>query len=161
MSENQPHPLALRLFGAAAVIGIAGWVGLLALWGWWSLQPVALPTVTEPMPVLNPNREVAIGDPLLLQLDVVKQQELDAVGTSRYLACESSNLVTLTSMTAINLPVGEYTVIADSIVLPAKITPGDVCRAVISVTYHVNPIRDDDVEFTSEPFTVLPAEEKP
>ena len=156
MSADKPHPLALRLFGVAAVVGIVGWLLLLSLWGWWTLQPANLPSVTEPMPVLNEDREVAIGEPLLLQLQVVKTAELTAVSTGRWLACESSNLVTLTSLDPVNLPVGEYTVVADSIILPAKITPGDTCTAVIRVTYRINPMRVESVEFDSEPFTVLP-----
>jgi hypothetical protein len=41
--------------------------------------------------------------------------------------------------------------------MPAKITLGDVCVAVLGVTYQINPIRREHVEFHSEPFTVLPA----
>lgn len=162
MSAAEPHPWALRLFGAAAVVGIVGWVILLCLWAWWMLQPANLPSVTEPMPVLNLNDEVAIGESLLLQLDVTKSQELTAVSTGRFIECpESGNLVTLTGLDAINLPTGSYTVVADSITLPPKVTVGDRCQAVIRVTYRINPVRVESVEFESELFTVMPAKEAP
>ena len=151
------NPWMARVFTVAAAVGIFGWVFLLGLWGWWSVQPVTLPTITEPIKVLNPGNRVAIGDTLLMELQVDKPVDLRAVGNTRRLECVSSNLVTLTAG-IIELPGGEYRVVSDTIVLPAKVTPGDECVAVLGVTYQINPIRVEHVEFHSEPFTVLPAE---
>ena len=155
----EPHPLALRLFGFAAVVGILGWMALLALWGWWTLQPINLPNVTEPLPVLNPGHAVPIGEPLRMKLDVAKTDDLSPVASTRLLECESGNLVTLTSA-PVQLPIGTYTITSDSIVIPAKITPGDTCLAVIAVTFRINPIRTEVARFESEPFLVLSPIEK-
>ena len=67
--------------------------------------------------------------------------------------CESGNLVTLTGTTR-DLPLGNYTIIADSTLLPNKVAVGDECQFLYRVRYYVNPIRDADVEYLSEPFTV-------
>ena len=160
MSTSDPHPLAIKLFGVAAIIGVGGWLTLLAVYTWWMLQPANIPTVTEPMPILNENHEVAIGEPLLVELQVSKFQDLTPVGTTRYLACDSSNLVTLTKLEPIDLPIGEYTVISDDIVVPAKITPGDMCRAIITVSYRINPVRVEGADFESDKFTVLAPRER-
>jgi len=155
MIPDHPHPWAMRLLAVAAAVGILGWLFLLGLLGWWTLQPVTLPTIAEPIAVLNPGNEVAIGDTLLMELEVSKPVDLLAVGNSRRLECLSTNLVTLTAGVT-QLPAGTYTVRSDSIVLPAKITPGDQCEAVLGVTYQINPIRVERVEWRSEAFTVLP-----
>jgi len=155
MIPEHPHPWQVRLFAIAAFIGVVGWSVIFGLLIWWTVQPANLPTVTEPIEVLNPGNAVAINDTLLMRLDVVKPHELAQVGTVRLLECLSGNLVTLTS-TDIRLPAGTYSVISDSIIIPAKITPGDTCSAVFEITYRINPIREEVVRFDSEPFTVLP-----
>jgi hypothetical protein len=48
-------------------------------------------------------------------------------------------------------------VVSDSIIIPAKVTPGDVCVAVFEITYRINPIREEVARWDSEPFRVLPA----
>jgi hypothetical protein len=157
MSEH-PHPWVFHLFAVASCVAIGGWALLLGLLGWWQFQPAALPDVTEPIPVLNPGRQVAINTPVILRLEVAKPQEVNPSGSVRYLECESGNLVTLTPSPALPLPVGAYTVISDNIIIPAKVTAGDTCRAVFAITYTINPIRDEVQRFTSEPFHVLPAQ---
>lgn len=153
MSIPTGPPATHRWFVAASAIGIAGWAFILLLLGWWYLAPVALPTVTQPLPILNPGHRVAIGEPILMELSVVKPVPLDTAASSRWIACESGNLVTLTS-TPTNLPVGTYTIVSDSVILPAKVSPGDVCRMNYLITYSINPVRDEQLALESEPFTV-------
>ena len=157
MSEH-PHPWQVRLFAIAAVIGVGGWLLLLGLWAWWSFQPTNLPTITEPIPVLNPEHAVAIGTPIVLELAIAKPRDIAPHTSTRFLECTSGNLVTLTA-TPTQLPEGNYTVVSDNVVLPAKVTPGDTCVAVFLNTYEINPIREETTRFASEPFTVLPAAE--
>lgn len=145
-----------RVFMAAGIVGIVGWLLVLILLGWWQLQPAALPTVTEPLPILNPGHQVAIGEPIVLQIDVVKDTETTVATSTRFLACQSGNLVTLTSQPT-NLPVGDYTIVSDNVILPAKVTPGDVCTMNFRIVYRINPIRTEALALESEPFTVLPA----
>jgi hypothetical protein len=144
------------VFVSAAVVGIGGWLLVLSVWVWWMLQPVSLPTVDEPIPVLNANNEVAIGETLLMSLEVSKPQELAPTNAQRFIECQSGNLVTLTAA-EVNLPVGEYEIISDTIVLPAKVSAGDTCRAVYIIGYQINPVRYEETQFVSEWFAVLPA----
>ena len=145
-----------RALTAAAVIGIGGWFVIMAGWLWWTFQPVSLPSVDEPIPVLNDGNEVAIGEPIVLELKVDKPADARTVSSTRFIQCQSGNLVTLTS-TARDLPVGAYTIISDSVILPAKVSPGDVCVFTFRITYQVNPIRIEVVDWESERFTVLAA----
>lgn len=153
-----PHPWVVRAFGIAALVGVGGWMLLLGVWAWWMLQPADLPTVTEPIAVLNEGNKVAIGSPLVLELQVNKPVDRTPISSSRLLECESGNLVTLTS-TPTPLPVGAYTVISDNLTIPAKVTPGDTCVATFLVTFRINPLRDETARWSSEPFTVLPMKE--
>lgn len=148
-----------HLFTTSAIIGICGWFFLIFLFSWWFLQPVSLPTVKEPMPVLNVNDEVAIGETLYVKLTINKPVELSPINSSRFLACTSGNLVTLTSA-PIKLPVGSYDIISEDVIVPAKIAPGDECVYEIHITYQINPIRREIVQFQSEPFAVLEGERK-
>jgi hypothetical protein len=150
--------VAQRILMGFAVIGIGGWTVLL-LWGiWWMIQPVTVPTITEPIPVLNPGNEIAIGETIILELDVAKPQDFLSTDSERFLLCESGNLVTLqsTPQSQTTLPVGEYTLVVDNVDLPNKVTTGDVCTHVFRVTYEVNPLRSIEAEYTSEPFTISP-----
>jgi len=145
-----------RALTAAACVGIGGWALILLGWLWWTLQPVALPAVAEPIPVLNEGNEIAIGDTITMELAVVKPAGVRTIQSLRFIQCDSGNLVTLTDA-ARDLPPGAYTVVADSVKLPAKVSPGDVCVFTYRNTYTVNPIRSETVEWSSERFTVLPA----
>lgn len=146
-----------HLFTTAAIIGIVGWMFLIVIWAWWTLQPVTLPTVTEPMPVLNENKELHAGDILLVKLNVSKPEEQTPVDSSRYIACRSGNLITLTAAPT-KLPIGQYEIISDDIKIPSRITIGDVCTFEITIIYEINPIRTESVTFISEPFTIIPSD---
>lgn len=157
MTDSPSHPSmpwAFRvLVPVAAGIGILGWVALLLLAGWWMVQPAGLPTIAQPIPVLNEGHEVAIGERLVLRLDVNKAVPRDPVDSDRWLECESGNLVTLTS-TISELPVGTYTVLSDDVVIPNKVTAGDVCTAWLAVDFRINPLRTEELQLASEPFTI-------
>lgn len=139
----------------AALVGIAGWLVIIGVWTWWQVQPVDLTRIIQPIPILNIDREIPIGDPIVMQLDVDKPKGLRTVQTDRFLACTSGNLVTLTQ-SARDLPPGRYTLISDSTLLPAKVTPGDSCQFLFRITYRINPARTETEEFRSEWFTVRP-----
>lgn len=153
---TQP-PWLLRVFGVSAFVGIVGWAALMALAVWWLFQPVPLPNVKEPLPVVNIGKRVYIGDNLYIRLDVSKTAPLVPVDSSRYIACTSGNLITLTA-SPIRLPLGTYSIITEDIIIPERILPGDTCIFELSVTYQVNPLRQETVDLMSEQFKVL---EKP
>lgn len=143
-----------RLFVFAAYVGVGGWISLLALCVWWLVQPDGIPDIKEPMRVLNPNREVAIGDPLILELIVDKRVERNPRTSNRVIECESGNLLTLVS-NPVTLPAGQYTIVSDTIVVPPKAIPGDVCRAVFLIGYEINPVREEVARYVSEQFVIL------
>lgn len=147
------NDLGHRLFVVGAAVGIAGWMLLLVLLGFWYWWPVALPTITQPLPVLNEDHVVDVGEPIRLRLDVVKPTDLTTVATDRFITCDSGNLIPLASNPT-SLPVGEYTIDADSVVLPPKALPGEVCILRYVITYRINPVREERLSMESEPFTV-------
>lgn len=153
MSERRDSTQRLVVF--AAYIGVGGWIGLLALSIWWLVQPSGLPDIDQPIKVLNANHEVAIGDPLVLELVVDKRVERVPTFSNRVIECVSGNLLTLVS-NPVPLPTGQYTIVSDTIVIPPKAIPGDVCNAVFLVGYEVNPVRDEVGRYVSESFTILP-----
>jgi hypothetical protein len=156
-TSGAPSAFLYGIFTVSAVLGISGWLLLLSLYIFWMVEPEPLPSIAEPIPVLNQYNEVAIGSTLFMEFDVVKLNNKTPINAARFLECESGNLVTLTSA-AITLPVGSYTIVSDDIVIPAKVTPGDECKFVIEVTYQINPLRQKTNRFESESFVIL---EKP
>ena len=148
-AEARNRGLWWAVIGAGVVVG--GW---LLLNVWWLNQPVSLPSIDEPIPILNDNREIAIGEPIRMLLRVDKPQDIEAERTSRSIICESGNLVTLTESTQ-DVPAGSFTAVADNVNLPNKVDVGDTCQFRYNVDYRINPIRTDEVEWLSEPFTVV------
>jgi len=132
--------------------------GIHSIFIFWTLESIDYPTIDEPIPVLNENNEVAIGEALLMEFQVKKFDELTPVAASRFLECNSGNLVTLTAA-AIELPIGNYTIKSGEIDIPAKVTPGDICDFVIQATYQINPLKQVTSRFASEKFTILPAKD--
>jgi len=130
-------------------VAVAG----IAVVTWWTLRPANLPTIDQPIPVLNAGNTIAVGEPIVMELSVFKPQPTDVVGASRFIACDSGNLITMTS-TERDLPVGDFTIVSDSAILPDKIIDGDTCVFVFSVDYRLNPIRVERAEYESETFTV-------
>jgi len=156
--SGAPSKVLYTIFAISAILGITGWIFLLSIYIFWTLEPVNLTNVKEPIPVLNENHMVAIGDTLKMELIISKPEDIAPNDAARYLECESGNLVTLTA-TAINLPVGTYTITSNDVVIPVKVTPDDVCVYVMQVTYNINPLKQVTNRFTSEKFIIIPAKE--
>ena len=143
-----------RVAGWVSVIGLCVLLtGYAVLTAWWLNRPVTLPTVVTPIPILNPDQRIQVGEPIRMLLTIDKPQEVDTQRTSRAIVCDSGNLVTLTEST-VDVPVGTFTAVADNVDLPPKVTQGDTCRFRYTVDYRINPIRIDTVVWESEPFTV-------
>ena len=104
----------------------------------------------------RPGNRIAIGEPIVMELAVDKERNARPVASDRFIKCGSGNLVTLTSAPR-DLPIGNFTIISDSVILPAKVSPGDQCVFTFRITYEVNPIRSETVDWESERFDVLPA----
>jgi len=143
-----------RVFIVAAATGIIGWFGLMLLLSFWYIMPAQLPTVTQPLPILNANHQIAIGEELLVMLKIQKDIPKDAIDSDRYITCDSGNLVTLTSNPT-TVPVGTYTIVSNDIILPNKVLVGDTCIMNYSILYYINPLRNEILNLKSDEFTIV------
>lgn len=143
-----------KMLLAVASVAFAGWLAVFAIYLAWSLWPVKLPTVDQPIPILNANRTIAVGEPIVMQLRVNKPDPVNVRSADRVIRCDSGNLITLTS-TAVDLPVGEFVVESSSVILPDKIINGDRCTFLYRIGYYINPVRTEVVEYESESFVTI------
>jgi len=120
----------------------------------WLIMPYRVATIQQPINILNENNEIRIGEAIVQELKISKPNNEPPIDVSRLLLCEDGNLVTLAPVTASNLPIGTYTVINDTYILPPKVAVGTRCTFVFRQAYKVNPIRAVPVEWRSEYFTV-------
>jgi len=137
-----------------ATAAFVGWLAIFVVYLAWSFWPVTLPSVDQPIPILNDGKRIAVGEPIVMELRVHKPQPVNVRSSDRVIRCESGNLITLTA-TAIDLPTGDFVVEASSVTLPDKIIDGDTCTFLYRIGYYVNPVRTEVVEYESEPFTTL------
>lgn len=125
---------------------------LLLLLSFWSLYPYPTPTIKEPIQILNQNKKIAIGDRIVMKLEVTKPADYSPKG-SVFITCNDGNLVTLAPLTT-NLPVGSYTILNDKYTLPPKVAVGSECKFNFRNEYQVNPIRTVTGDWASETFKV-------
>lgn len=118
----------------------------------WLLYPYNIATVTEPITILNKNHEIAVGEPIMMWLQVDKQTE-STPETTAFITCNDGNLVTMNA-TSRTLPVGQYDIISENFLLPPKVLTGAKCEFNFTNVYRVNPLRTITQEWTSETFTV-------
>lgn len=120
----------------------------------WLTWPYSVVDIEEPIPVLNENHEIAIGEPIVLQLNIDKQTDIAPDSNTANITCNDGNLVTMTSEPKF-IPVGQFTVISDRYALPPKVAIGAECQFNFLNTYEVNPIRTISKTWSSETFTVV------
>lgn len=131
---------------------LISWTAFLLLVAFWSFYPYKVSDIKQPIQILNENNEIAIGDAILMRLELTKPNNIRPNG-SVFITCKSGNLISLLGNPQ-NLPIGKYTVINDRYILPNKVTVGDKCKFHFKNTYRVNPIREITKEWVSEEFTV-------
>ena len=129
------------------------WTVFLLLVAFWLLYPYKVSSIKEPIAILNEYNEIAIGDAIIMKIELTKPNEIRPKGTV-FITCDSGNLVTLLGNPQ-NLPVGKYTVVNDRYILPSKVSVGDKCKFHFKNSYQVNPIREITKEWVSEEFTVI------
>jgi hypothetical protein len=134
-------------------VTIGAWGTLIALGIWWTFMPVVLPTVTQPMPILNEGKVVTVGEPILIELTITKPEEITPQNTTRFIKCQSGALIPVSAET-LDIPVGQFTVVSDSTIMLPGATRNDVCVVEFTVRYKINPMRSDTVVYTSEQFLV-------
>lgn len=154
-SPQYHKPKWFSFFVTVSLFGMVGLGSILALGAWWAFQPVHLPTVDQPIEINNENREIYVGDPILMTLVVNRPRDYQTIETQRFIECpDSGKLQPMTDGEARTLPSGSYTLEVDNVVLPGPVLDGDACRFLFRNTYEINPLRDEIVEFRSEFFTV-------
>lgn len=146
-----------RAFLVIAWVGIISAIALLMMMSYWLLKPYDIVDVKQPFKVLNENKTVAIGDDLLLELEVNVKEEYRPVSAPVFV-CQSGNLVTLQSRLPEDLPLGKYILVADPIQIPPKIIAGDTCKYVAVLNWRVNPVRVVSETYESEWFSVTERE---
>lgn len=141
---------------------ILSWVAILfivaasSLIIFWLVFPYKRTTIKEPIPILNPNKEIAVGEPILQRLEINKPTNTPPNSVTRVLICNEGELITLApSSPTLNLPVGKYISVNDRYDLPENVTIGSTCHFIWTQSYEVNPIRNIDVEWRSEQFKVV------
>lgn len=135
-----------------AWVAIIGNLILLGLVAFWLIYPYKLPYIEQPIEILNPNKEIAIGEKIVMRINVSKQNDMTPT-TAHNLTCEDGNLVTLSSSPK-TLQKGQYTIISDRYTLPAKVNKGAICKFNFINNYQLNPLRNETVIWSSENFKV-------
>ncbi len=120
----------------------------------WLLYPYQVSTVKEPIRILNEGKTVAIGTPIVQELVISKPNDEAPIETSRTIICSDGNLVTLSVLPGINLPIGDYTLVNDRYILPPKVAVGTSCQFIWRQAYQVNPVRTISAEWRSEWFII-------
>ena len=142
----------LHCIGWVIIVGNLLLIGMVA---WWLLHPYGLPQIAQPMPIENPNNEIAIGEPIMMTLKVEKPRDMTPTVSQRNLTCNDGNLVTLAGGTS-TIPTGSYTIHSSNYVLPPKVAKGSVCKFNFVNTYKLNPLRSETITYSSEEFLVKP-----
>jgi len=118
------------------------------------LDGYTLPTVVEPIEILNADNVVRINEPIVMELHISKPELITTKEARVDITCEGGNLITLASSGG-TLPEGEYKITSDRYVMPPKANPGDVCQFNFRQIYIPNPyVETEQVTFSSEQFTI-------
>lgn len=111
--------------------------------------PVKVIEIKSPMKITNVNNEVKAGEMLYGTLDYIKYQDYTATVTKHFI----NNLVFIVPDSSSSLPVGKH-VIPYSIEVPECLPTGRY-HVFVVLTYHVNFLRNEKVEFNTEEFNVI------
>lgn len=120
---------------------------------WWLLHPYGLPQITQPMPIENENKTIAIGEPIKMKMEISKPRDMTPSVSQRNLTCNDGNLVTLAGGTT-QIPTGSYTIHSSNYTLPPKVAKGSICKFNFVNTYKLNPLRSETITYSSEDFKV-------
>lgn len=150
--DQMPRSRKLWHKFSAVVITMAAIFMLVVIF--WLVFPYKTAEIKQPVPVLNKNNEVAIGEKLILEISVTKYIDAFPNGTE-IITCDDGGIAFLDSGKTSNFPPGTYTFVNDSNVIPDKLVAGSKCMYHFRYTYRVNPIREITKEWDSEPFLVL------
>lgn len=120
----------------------------------WAIYPYKLVDIKEPIPILNYNHQVKVGEQVIMQLYIKKYQDITPDKADVYLLCSDGSLIQLQAKTA-GRPKGEYNVVIDSYRVPEKTPIGLKCTFNFRNSYQVNPVREIVKNWSSEQFEVI------
>jgi hypothetical protein len=139
------HIITAITFGMATLI-----IGVVIFW---TLYPYKTADIDVPIQILNENKQVKIGQPILMKLKVTKYTDITPKG-SVYLRCSDNTIIELQAST-VNRPPGEYQAIVDKYKVPDKVSAGVKCSFNFRNAYQVNPMREIVKDWYSEEFEVI------
>lgn len=145
MKDKLWHVIAILTFVMLTIIVLT------ALF--WTIYPYQVSDVKVPIKILNTNQQIKIGQPIEMELQVSKPNDIKPDGTV-FITCNDGNLVTMNSSIA-NLPKGDYRVVNDKYLLPSKVMIGAKCHFNFRNVYQVNPIRSITKDWFSQEFEVI------
>lgn len=123
--------------------------------GWFFYQQVKpvhiYENIDQPFKVLNENKVVYKGEPLIFEIHYIKNNEYPTDST-KTIECDDGNLVTIVGDSKV-LPKGENTLISKNTIIPQKTSNG-MCRLVFINVYKVGPLREEVLRLETEYFEV-------
>ena len=139
------HFITLLTFISASIIVLTCLV--------WVFYPYQVSEVKVPIEILNENKQVRVGEPIVMRLQVKKYTNLTPKG-SVYLKCNDGQVLELPSAVT-NRPPGEYETVVDKYKVPERATVGVKCTFNFRNAYQVNPIREIVKDWYSQEFEVI------
>lgn len=127
-----------------------------SVWLYWLVQPYQLPFVKEPIQILNKDKEVRKGEPILMQIEINKPNELQPYLSAHRVDCDGGTVTEFFRSTPREVPAGKRTVISSDYFLPEslQIKVGATCNFVFNLDYRINPLKTVGATWTSEDFKV-------
>ncbi len=119
----------------------------------WTLYPYKTAEIEIPIQILNENKQVKIGEPILMRVVIDKQSDLTPEG-SVYLRCSDGSIVELQS-SVVNRPPGKYETVVSKYRMPERAIVGSMCTFNFRNVYQVNPIREIVKDWYSEEFQII------
>lgn len=142
-----------KLLHCLAWVFIFGNLFLIGMVAWWLIHPYNLPSITEPIPIENENKIVAVGEPIKMKLQITKTSDMTPSIVQHDITCNDGNLVTMASSSK-TLQKGTYTIHSSGFILPPKVVKGSTCQFNFINTYKLNPLRSETIIYSSEQFKV-------
>lgn len=142
-----------RFIHFIATVIIIGNLFLIGLVAYWLLKDYPITYVEQPIKILNENKQIARGEPIIMELHIVKSNNYGFSSSSTIL-CDDGRLFTLASR-GVNLPNGEYTIVSRSYAVPITASVGTTCKFKFTNNYKVNPIRSKPIVWESEDFKII------
>lgn len=146
------RPICKTILHYFAWVAILGNIFLIILTAFWLYYPYQLPYVEQPIEILNENNEIAVGETIKMKINIVKEREAEVIVRPN-ITCNDGVITPLVSKD-ITLPLGAHIRFSNDYQMPPA-PVGSKCMFNFEVTYEVNPIRTENITWSSEEFKVV------